>query len=81
MKHSWKHWLSIKFWLVAYAFTWYGFIGQIFIDDISVHIETSIEKVSTLLSDGNKSRLLVNDRTEALQNRLNFFPADHSHFE
>ena len=48
-KHSCKHLLSVKFRLAAYVFTGYGFIGKIFIDDISINIETSIENCSTLL--------------------------------
>ena len=45
----WKHWLSVKFRLVAYAFIRYGFIEQIYINDISIHIEASIQRCSTLL--------------------------------
>ena len=41
--------LSVKFRLVAYAFTGYDFIGQIFSDDISILIETSMGKCSALL--------------------------------
>ena len=48
-KNLWKHWLSVKFRLAAYAFTGYDFIEQIFTNDISIHIETYIEKCSTLV--------------------------------
>ena len=48
-KHLWKQVLSVKFRLAAYAFTGYDFIGQIFSDDISILIETSMGKCSALL--------------------------------
>ena len=48
-KHSWKRWLSVKFRLAAYAFIGCGFIEQIYINDISIHIEASIQRCSTLL--------------------------------
>ena len=48
-KHSWKNWFWVKFRLAAYVFNKYDFSGQIFINDISIHIETSIQKCSTLL--------------------------------
>ena len=34
-KHSWKHWLSVKFTLAAVVFIGYGFLWEIFINDIA----------------------------------------------
>ena len=48
-KHSLKHWLSVKLRLAAHTFLGYDFMGQIFVNDISIHIEKSIDKCSTLL--------------------------------
>ena len=46
-KHSWKQWLSVRF--AAYAFIGYDLIGKICINDISIQIETSIQRCCTLL--------------------------------
>ena len=48
-KHSSKQWLSVKFRLAAYTRIGYDFIGLIFINDVSIHIETSIQRCSTFL--------------------------------
>ena len=46
-KHSWKHWLSVKFRLTANYLIGCGFIGLVFINHFSIYIETFRQRCST----------------------------------